>query len=59
MTIKAFVVGLFKHPVRTLRERDAEMEAAMELVDAEFNEAVAELVGKFVARVRRLAGRAV
>jgi hypothetical protein len=35
------------------------MGAAMELADAEFNEAVAELVDKLVTRVRRLAGRSV
>ncbi|MEU4579964.1 hypothetical protein [Nonomuraea sp. NPDC023979] len=55
MTLRAFLAGLFKHPVRTFRERDAEMEAAMELVDAEFEEALRELW----AKLRGLAGKPV
>jgi hypothetical protein len=58
--VKAYFAELFKHPIRTLFAQDTkEMEAAWDMFDAEFREAVAELVSKLVARVRRLAGRTV
>ncbi|MEV0823837.1 hypothetical protein [Nonomuraea rubra] len=54
--IKAHLIALFKHPIRTTRENAPHAEEAWDMVDAEFREAVAELVSKLASKVRRLAG---